>query len=154
MINIDLFDDLLKTLKSISNGQNESYLAGKTNSSNVVKCSLHCVLTVFEILNTTGEALSIDLKDYCSSLYIQMFRVASSPKMAENWSDNNVNEANLLIKCLDWVLHRNRRLPIERIASFVKRLGVIALCSPGSAAAAYLKLIQNALNVPYTKLAI
>ena len=105
LINIEFFDDLLKLLKGISHEQLLSYqtpalsnhssketlsrsISEPTIDSTVSKKhksisespaplrdSLHCLIAAFQLLTGQGEALNIDLKDFCDGLYVGMLRL-------------------------------------------------------------------------------
>ncbi|KAJ3323821.1 Nucleolar complex protein 3 [Boothiomyces sp. JEL0866] len=124
LINVDFFQDLLNLLKGISNSQYKDYLEGKEVHSS--KTALHCIIAAFDLLDSLGGALKVDLRDFYTSLYTQISRLFNLPGQIE-------------------VVDRNE-VPIERVCSFIKRLGTLAATSPVNSALACLNTIKNALT--------
>ncbi|KAJ3309387.1 Nucleolar complex protein 3 [Boothiomyces sp. JEL0838] len=141
LINVDFFQDLLNLLKGISNSQYKDYLEGKEVHSS--KTALHCIIAAFDLLDTLGGALKVDLRDFYTSLYTQISRLFNLPGQIEVLDRN---EVELLLRGIESMLKKNREVPVERVCSFIKRLGTLAATSPVNSALACLNTIKNALT--------
>ncbi|KAJ2996477.1 Nucleolar complex protein 3 [Globomyces sp. JEL0801] len=152
LINIDFFDDLLNVLKKISNEQQQGYLTGKDTSSNAPITALHCIIAAFELMDSLGGTLKVDLSDFYTSLYIQISRLAfrpgsfDQPRVLSQQFLKQRNEIELMLCGVESMLKKNREVPIERVAAFVKRLASLSLATPGNSALACLYTIKSALT--------
>lgn len=145
LINVDFFEDLLNVLKQISAQQNSDYIHNKNTNLSAPVCALHCIIAAFELMDTLGQSLKVDLQDFYSGMYMHMIRLSSRPGNAESFARGR-NEVELLLSGIDSLLKRNREIPIARVSSFVKRLSILALNSPSNAALAYMSSIKSALK--------
>ncbi|KAI8914260.1 nucleolar complex-associated protein-domain-containing protein [Gorgonomyces haynaldii] len=145
MINIDFFDDLLSLLKDIAKTQFENYSQGKHASGSSLISALHCIIATFELLDSLGGSLILDLKDFYCSLYQLLVRFASTPS-SEITTSNTRSETQLLISGIEWMLKRNREIPISRVAAFVKRLATVSLFSNYSATEKITNVIYKAFQ--------
>ncbi|KAJ3370308.1 Nucleolar complex protein 3 [Kappamyces sp. JEL0680] len=150
LINVDFFQDLLNVLKTISISQHEMYIEGKDGDYSSALSALHCIIAAFELLDSVGGALSIDLRDFYTALYTQVSRLAFRPgafdRMDADGELAKRNEIELLLGGLDSMLKKNREIPIERIASFVKRVASLSLSTPGNCAISCLFFTKRALS--------
>jgi nucleolar complex protein 3 len=114
LINVDFFQDLLAVLKTISINQYEMYLNGEDGDLGTALSALHCVVAAFELLDSVGGAIAIDLKDFYTALYTQISRLAFRPGSFDFpiMQDSLVkrNEVELLLKGLDSMLKKNREV--------------------------------------------
>jgi hypothetical protein len=112
LINVDFFGDLLNVLKKISATQHEDYIAGKQTNLSTTVCSLHCIIAAFELLETLGDSLRIDLRDFYVSMYTQMTRLCASPGSAEKLTARYAsrNEVEILLSGIESMLKKNREV--------------------------------------------
>lgn len=112
LINVDFFTDLLDVLKSISAKQHQDYLAGKHTNISTPVCSLHCIISAFELLETLGDSLKVDLRDFFSAMYTQIIRLSSRPGSSDNCftASKSRNEIELLLSGFDVMLKKNREV--------------------------------------------
>lgn len=146
LINVDYFEDLLNVLQNIAKTQYDAYVTGKLNSNSAPVCALHCVIAAFELLESLKNTLSVDLRDFYCSFYTQMMRMTARTSSAENVvvakSNHSRNENELMLRGIDMMMKKKIDIPNERVAAFVKRLGILSLSSPANAAAAYISAIH------------
>lgn len=139
-------------MKQISHDQQEAYTLGKDNSASAPICALHCVIAAFELMDSVGGALKVDLRDFYASLYTQISRLAVRPGACDNNKTrfgNARNEIELLLCGVESMLKKNREVPIERVAAFVKRLATLSIMTPGNSAMASLLTVRSAFVVHY-----
>ncbi|CAJ0835375.1 1572_t:CDS:10 [Entrophospora sp. SA101] len=120
LINIDFFNDLLEVLKKIMVDcipEEENMAVTKNRKIKVVgnsgmeridtrKCLL-CIITTFQLLSGQ-EALNIDLQDFYKQFYTIILPLALNPN-------------------LDSKIRKSEMIPINRSASFLKRLSIASL---------------------------
>ncbi|CAH0476698.1 unnamed protein product [Peronospora belbahrii] len=136
LINLDIMIDLLKVLKVVL--RKEDLLP--------LPAALQAVLTGLRALQGPGgQELMIDEKEFVDILYRLLHRFAAG-------------EAGLhstcfptLLQCVEAVFLRRKEIVIERVASFVKRLLLVAQQLPPHQALATLSLLR-ALFYRYLKL--
>lgn len=100
MISVDFFQDLLNVLKSISQQQLEHYMsggpehgeAGKVKSFKDARSAFHSIVASFQLLSGQGEALNVDLKDFCTTFYTQMMRLPCMPPYQHTKSFDEVQD--------------------------------------------------------------
>ncbi|KAI8825104.1 CBF/Mak21 family-domain-containing protein [Fimicolochytrium jonesii] len=166
LINVEFFADLLEVLKKISYEQYQSYIQGSAASTADTRSAFHCVIAAFQLLSGQGEALNLDLKDFYSSMYSQMMRLAMSPGAAlaiagtkrdkdrrERHAANTTevvhmetrsgSEIELALQGFELLFYKKRAVPVERVAAFVKRLATIGLHLPAHATLACLAIIRS-----------
>lgn len=116
LINVDFFQDLLNVLKSISFAQHQAYIDGKDNNASTALSALHCIVAAFDLMDSIGGTLSIDLRDFYTALYTQISRLAFRPGAFEKprvlAPDGVVkrNEMELLLSGLESMLRKNREV--------------------------------------------
>ena len=137
LINVEYFDDLLVVLKNISKEHQLEYLNGREIA--VGNVALNCISAVFKLMDSVGDAIAVDLNDFYSVLYTEIMRVGTRA--------GDEAEMNMLCSCIAYLLKKNRHVPIERIAAFVKRLATLALVSDTSRSMVCLEIINNSLQV-------
>ena len=148
LINMDMFDDVLAVLKKICLDQQQEYIQG--HSTHSIISSLHCIISAFELLDSIGGTLKVDLGDFYTSMYSQLNMLYSRPGLTDHvnlCNDEKRNEAQLLIFGIEWMLKKNREVPVERVAAFVKRLLTLSCSTSSNASMAYLIVIQKAFEV-------
>ncbi|KAJ3271256.1 Nucleolar complex protein 3 [Terramyces sp. JEL0728] len=120
LINVDFFQDLLNLLKGISNTQYKDYLEGKDAHSS--KTALHCIIAAFDLLDSLGGALKVDLRDFYTSLYTQISRLFNLPGQIEVVDRS---EVELLLRGIESMLKKNReRFP--RLECLIDEEGKVA----------------------------
>ena len=139
LINIDYFDDLLAVLKNISKQHQAEFLQGL--DSNLGHVALNCISAVFTLMDTMGDAISVDLNEFYSVLYTEIIRIGTKHSINED------KEMEMLIKCIEYLLKKNRQVPIERIAAFVKRLATLSLASNTNKSLVCIKVINSSIKV-------
>ena len=137
LINVEYFDDLLVVLKNISKEHQLEYLNGRDTATGNV--ALNCISAVFKLMDSVGDAIAVDLNDFYSILYAEIMRVGTRA--------GDEAEMNMLCECIAYLLKKNRHVPIERIAAFVKRLATLALVSDTGRSMVCLEIINNSLEV-------
>ncbi|KAI9207010.1 nucleolar complex-associated protein-domain-containing protein [Polychytrium aggregatum] len=154
LISVDFFADLLNVLRKISLEQYRQYMEGKADLD--PRSSLHCVVAAFQLLSGQGEAINIDLKDFCATMYSQMMRAPLNPSVAWTGSDH-ISESKarslieLILLAFDLLFCKRKQLSMDRVSAFVKRLAVISIHLPSNALLACLHMIR-ALVIKYPKL--
>ncbi|KAG7401838.1 Nucleolar complex protein 3 [Phytophthora boehmeriae] len=136
LINLDIMIDLLKVLKVVL--REEDVLP--------LPAALQAVLTGLRALHGPGgQELMIDEKEFVDILYRLLHRFAEG----EAGSDSSCFPT--LLACVEAVFLRRKELVVERVASFVKRLLLVAQHLPPHQALAVLSLLR-ALFHRYSKL--
>jgi nucleolar complex protein 3 len=110
LINVDFFDDLLRVLKMIAKTHHNEYLQGQLLNSTSPIIALHCIIAVFELMDSVGDALNVDLNEFYVVLYTQVHRLASRPTDGPKTSEKLRNEVELLIKGVEYMLKKNREV--------------------------------------------
>jgi nucleolar complex protein 3 len=113
LINIDFFEDLLQVLKKISIEHQKLYLSGDEGDSPIA--ALHCIIAAFELLESVGGALKIDISDFYSSLYVQMSRLSITIESYDNiaQSTRKKTEMQLLLRGIEFMLKKNREVFLD-----------------------------------------
>ncbi|KAJ3096973.1 Nucleolar complex protein 3 [Phlyctochytrium planicorne] len=157
LINIDFFADLIKVLKEIVHQQIDRY--DNQMDDTAIEISLHCILAAYRILTGQGEAINIDLKDFNTSLFSQLMRVATRPYAAIANSKSNSggstikhlkdqkkrSEVELALTGIELSFAKKKQIPITRAAAFAKRVMTAALSLPAHASIACIGLVRNML---------
>ncbi|KAJ1922323.1 hypothetical protein H4219_000185 [Mycoemilia scoparia] len=167
LISVDFFPDLLKTLKSVIQGQVEKSVATMSTRS-----SLLCILTAVHILSGQGEALNLDLGDFYRHLYSLLGELScrsniestkfNDPKNNENagqdkseseidWNEKVRSEADLLFDCLNRMFFVGPKTNPQRVAAFMKRLMIASLYWPSKTAVRAIRFVHK-LFIKYSKL--
>lgn len=113
LINVDFFEDLLNVLKGISAHQHEMYLEGRDGDYTSALSALHCIVAAFELMDSVGGALTIDLRDFYTALYTQISRLAFRPGAFDHPRIDGLvkrNEIQLLLGGLESMLKKNREV--------------------------------------------
>ncbi|KAL7686574.1 putative serine/threonine-protein kinase ATM [Plasmopara halstedii] len=136
LINLDIMIDLLKVLKIVL----------REETSLPLPAALQAVLTGLRTLQGPGgQELMIDEKEFVDILYRLLHRFA----VGEASMDSSCFP--VLLQCVEAVFLRRKELVVERVASFVKRLLLIAQHLAPHQALAILSLLR-ALFGRYSKL--
>ncbi|KAE8891100.1 hypothetical protein PF005_g14137 [Phytophthora fragariae] len=136
LINLDIMIDLLKVLKVVL--REEGVLP--------LPAALQAVLTGLRTLQGPGgQELMVDEKEFIDILYRLLHRFADG----EAGSDSSCFPT--LLQCVEAVFLRRKEIVVERVASFVKRLLLVAQHLPPHQALAILSLLR-ALFLRYSKL--
>ncbi|EGZ26342.1 hypothetical protein PHYSODRAFT_480607 [Phytophthora sojae] len=136
LINLDIMIDLLKVLKVVL--REEDVLP--------LPAALQAVLTGLRALQGPGgQELMVDEKEFVDILYRLLHRFADG----EAGSDSSCFPT--LLQCVETVFLRRKEIVVERVASFVKRLLLVAQHLPPHQALAILSLLR-ALFHRYSKL--
>ncbi|KUF97254.1 TOM1 protein 2 [Phytophthora nicotianae] len=136
LINLDIMIDLLKVLKVVL--REEDVLP--------LPAALQAVLTGMRALQGPGgQELMVDDKEFVDILYRLLHRFAEG----EAGSDSSC--FTTLLQCVEAVFLRRKEIVVERVASFVKRLLLVAQHLPPHQALAILSLLR-ALFHRYSKL--
>jgi nucleolar complex protein 3 len=145
LINIDFFDDLLKVLKEISSELHQKYLEGQGSAIT----ALHCVISALELVESVQGALEMDMTDFYGLLYTILGRMGARPGSVEGRKRGGVKtrgEVELVLRGVAFMLAKGRKVPMERVAAFMKRMATIALATPHNGAIAILKTIKRGLD--------
>lgn len=179
LINIEFFQDILSILKRIAHDQSKSYVESGTG---LLRDSLHCLIAAFQLLTGQGEALNIDLKEFCDGLYAGIPRLVTDktpPNLAllpmpmseildvtkTIWDDvdqpadttvhakrkHDRTEMELVLLGFELLFMRRKQMPLDRVASFMKRLVMVSLQLEVNEMLACLAMVR-ALLVKYPKL--
>lgn len=106
LIDATFFTDLMKVLKTIMEDDSLS-----------TRITLECVMTGCTLLSgQAGLALSIDVKGFHDALYSAFLSVAG-----------NDIEVSTALRCCRLLLHERREVSLERVAAFVRRLGMTSM---------------------------
>jgi hypothetical protein len=100
-------------LKIISKKQHQDYLNGKHTNISTPVSSLHCIIAAFELLETLGDSLKIDLRDFYCALFTQIGRINTRPGFADyriSMRSRSRNAIELLLSGLDTMLKKNRQV--------------------------------------------
>ncbi|GLG95825.1 Nucleolar complex protein 3 homolog [Gryllus bimaculatus] len=125
-INLEFFQDLVNVL---------DHLLEEGNLGHVEQ--LHCVETVFTILSGQGEALNIDPLRFYSHLYRSLLHVHAGSTNAD---------ALIVLRALEKaIVARRRKVSLQRLMAFIKRLSTLAPHLLHGAALGYLAVIRNVL---------
>ncbi|KAI9101743.1 CBF/Mak21 family-domain-containing protein [Phlyctochytrium arcticum] len=157
LINVEFFADLLEVLKKISNNQYQQYLNGDRSAHADTRSAFHCIIAAFQLLTGQGEALNLDLKDFYTSMYTQIMRLPMNPDSSDASSGikgkKDVapglselrfgSEIELALQGFELLFYKNRQIPVERVAAFVKRLAIVSLHLPAHATLACLAMIRS-----------
>ncbi|GMF35872.1 unnamed protein product [Phytophthora fragariaefolia] len=136
LINLDIMIDLLKVLKVVL--REEDVLP--------LPAALQAVLTGLRTLQGPGgQELMVDEKEFVDILYRLLHRFVDG----EAGSDSSCFPT--LLQCVEAVFLRRKEIVVERVASFVKRLLLVAQRLPPHQALAILSLLR-ALFHRYSKL--
>ncbi|KAF4149747.1 CBF/Mak21 family [Phytophthora infestans] len=136
LINLDIMIDLLKVLKVVL--REEDVLP--------LPAALQAVLTGLRALQGPGgQELMIDDKEFVDILYRLLHRFAEGEAAAD------LTCFPTLLQCVEAVFLRRKEIVVERVASFVKRLLLVAQHLPPHQALAILSLLR-ALFHRYSKL--
>lgn len=136
LINLDIMIDLLKVLKVVL--REETLLP--------LPAALQAVLTGLRALQGPGgQELMVDEKEFVDILYRLLHR------FAEGEVSSHSSCFSTLLQCVEAVFLRRKELVVERVASFVKRLLLVAQHLPPHQALAILSLLR-ALFSRYSKL--
>jgi nucleolar complex protein 3 len=145
LINVDFFDDLLKVLKDISTEMHQNYADDK--DSNPIT-ALHCVISALELVESCQGAVEIDMTDFYALLYTIMSRLGSrsgAGNMKKRGGMKTRGEMELVLKGVDFMLQKHRKIPIERVGAFVKRMATLCLSLSHNDCIATLKSVKKAL---------
>ncbi|TDH73194.1 hypothetical protein CCR75_009750 [Bremia lactucae] len=127
LINFDIMIDLLKVLKAVL--RKEDLLP--------LPASLQAVLTGLRALEGPGgQELMIDEKEFVDILYRLLYRFAEGDVSSDS------SCFLTLLQCVEAVFLRRKELVVERVASFVKRLLLVAQHLPPHQALAILSLLR------------
>ncbi|KAI9009804.1 nucleolar complex-associated protein-domain-containing protein, partial [Gaertneriomyces semiglobifer] len=150
LINVEFFADLLNVLKKISFEQYQKYLDGDNTSEEDARSAFHCVIAAFQLLSGQGEALNLDLKDFYTSMYTQLMRLPVNSEAsialagtAAEARRRSGSELELALKGFELLFYKSRMIPVERVASFAKRLATVALHISANGALACLAMIRS-----------
>jgi len=132
LINVELLLDLLELLKQ---------LAGSEQSLSV-ECKLRCVVTSLACLEGKGATAEIDLKEFNQNLYSLIFDLLTLTEQ---------RHMSLLLQSLTIMLQRSLQLSLGRVASFMKRMGGLALFVPVNAQLGLMHIMRYSFN-KYPKL--
>lgn len=132
LVNLELVLDLIACLQKMLLPDPDSTAPPLSLSS-----SLHCMLTVFQVLKIHGSALSVDVKDFYTALY-EILPSIGDPE--------HQSHLPVLLDCLEMMFAQTKQLSVARIAAFAKRLGSLALCVPPHASLALLHAIRSLLS--------
>eukprot|EP00794_Sanderia_malayensis_P005157 gene5157-5807_t len=128
LINVDFFNDLMKSLKLLIN-------SGELTLTQ----SLNCVLTTFKILSGQGESLNIDLHHFYLHLYNSLVNIGA---------DCDQEDFDLCVECLDiMLLKRRKQISLRRILGFLKRISTIALHLESNNLFAFLSITRGVLQL-------
>eukprot|EP00488_Nonionellina_sp_1-RS-2012_P003381 TRINITY_DN716_c0_g1_i1.p1 TRINITY_DN716_c0_g1~~TRINITY_DN716_c0_g1_i1.p1 ORF type:complete len:188 (-),score=39.75 TRINITY_DN716_c0_g1_i1:471-1034(-) len=107
LINIELVLDLISVISDkLKNEKDKLSLC----------CKLHCISTTFKCLSGRGTSIEIDVGEHYKIMYNLLLSVTLN---YYEW-----HQFYLIFECLQRMFghHASKSLPIDRIASFVKRL--------------------------------
>ncbi|KAH7492012.1 Nucleolar complex protein 3-like protein [Phytophthora ramorum] len=136
LINLDIMIDLLKVLKVVL--REEGVLP--------LPAALQAVLTGLRALQGPGgQELMIDEKEFVDILYRLLHR------FAEGEAGSDPSCFMTLLQCVEAVFLRRKEIVVERVASFVKRLLLVAQHLPPHQSLAILSLLR-ALFHRYSRL--
>uniref|UniRef100_M4BN64 Nucleolar complex protein 3 homolog n=1 Tax=Hyaloperonospora arabidopsidis (strain Emoy2) TaxID=559515 RepID=M4BN64_HYAAE len=136
LINLDIMIDLLKVLKVLL--REEDVLP--------LPAALQAVLTgVRALQGPGGQELMIDEKEFVDILYRLLYRFADGEAGSDSSCFPN------LLQCVEAVFLRRKEIVVERVASFVKRLLLVAQHLPPHQALATLSLLRGLFH-RYAKL--
>jgi nucleolar complex protein 3 len=153
LINIDFFEDLLAVLKKISLEQHQAYISGKDDASTTPISALHCIVAALELMESMGGAIEMDMTDFYTALYTQMNRLAVRPGSFDQFrlsKSTPRNEIELTLQGLKFMLKKHRKMPLDRVGAFMKRLSILALSTPSNCTMANLFTIREAAMVLYS----
>jgi hypothetical protein len=130
LINLDVVVDLVERLKgllrSMEDSDNEIHLT----------TGLQCVLTGIEILQGPGRELKIDEKEFVHFLYKLLLQFGDASQAPPREEDGMMTTSQrdstlpILLRCVWAAFIRRKEYSNQRVASFVKRLSMIALIIP------------------------
>jgi len=94
-------------------------------------CKLHCIATTFKIMSGRGTAVEMDVRQHYTTIYKMLHEFATNRYEWKHFGE--------LFECMNSMFghHASKSLPIDRVASFVKRLiGISTQIAPEYAIAA------------------
>jgi len=117
---------------------------GSTYQKLTFETSLQCVLTAFECVESLGDVLNVDLKEFYANYYGMMMDLP-----LHFLSDDILLVA---IRCFEKMLRDKRQISIDRVIGYVKRLGIVCMntISP-NVIIAFLSIVYHLL-IKYPKL--
>jgi nucleolar complex protein 3 len=151
LMNVDLLYDLLDYIKSILVGDEEEELQkdqtidadeiGGKSCKLPVATILQSLITTARLMSGLGAAIDIDLKEFYNQLYQAIPRTLLSSPTA-TLEDKN---PRLLVDALYLLLIKPNKLPLVRVASFVKRITTFALYSHVHITISFLEIVTELL---------
>jgi len=124
LINVDFFGDLVTVLHDLVEDGHLSY-----------REQLHCVQCVFTILAGQGQALNIDPQRFYTHAYKSLFYLHAGSSHGDTVIALDALH-NMLIK-------RRKRVSVQRVMAFCKRLSTLALHLDHSGMCGVLALLKN-----------
>ncbi|KAI8980968.1 nucleolar complex-associated protein-domain-containing protein [Pilobolus umbonatus] len=141
LISVDFFDDLLNALRDVMRSFADSDDISRTSSG--TRKRLLCIITAFELLSGQGESLNYDLKDFYAEIYSILLKSTFHTKIEEKPPSQLETESDMIMKALELMFLKKRQIPINRLASFIKRFAMVALNMPDKTALQCLALINR-----------
>ncbi|CAI9736204.1 complex 3 homolog [Octopus vulgaris] len=131
-VNIDYFEDLFSTLKSMIASQ-----------SLTLQQTIQCTLTAFMILSGQGNVLNIDPVHFYKYFYHRIISL--------NAGESSEYMLLLLNTLEETIFKRKRQITKHRVLAFMKRLSTIALQTLPEASIALLGVVRSLIHsFPYT----
>jgi len=115
LVNVELVLDLIAAV---------SEKLEKEGTKLSTPCKLHCIATTFKVLMGRGTAIEMDVRQHYVTMYAMLLDTAMN---RYEW-----NHFGVLFDCMNSMFgrHASKSLPVDRVASFVKRLVHISLQLP------------------------
>ena len=107
LINVELILDLIAVV---------SEKLEKEGPKLSLPCKLHCISTTFKVLSGRGTSIEMDVRQHYTTIYEILLSVTLNHYEWEYFG--------LIFECLNSMFgrHASKSLPVDRVASFVKRL--------------------------------
>ncbi|KAJ3028543.1 hypothetical protein HDV00_010180 [Rhizophlyctis rosea] len=133
------------------------------------RSAFHCVIAAFQLLSGQGEALTLDLTTFYTSFYAQLLRLplpslslSSVPSRSQTarresdiknapksdifnveGEDKSTSTIELLLKGFELMFWKKKQVPVERVAAFVKRVGMVGVGLGSEGALGVLCMIRS-----------
>ncbi|KTW29232.1 hypothetical protein T552_01188 [Pneumocystis carinii B80] len=163
LINVDFFEDLLKSLKELL--ENTFSVSLNISIKNNTKGGLLCIVVALKLLSQQAqmkEIINLDLSAFIFHLYsimipmslntyIEADAIYKSKKQENNVSNNDnsftgLSEIEILEECFDYIFFQDKNMNVLRAAAFIKRLFTVLLGFPEKSVIKSLNLIQKLIK--------
>lgn len=128
----------------------EMYLENNTSDKlfTDTRTAFASILACFQLLSGQGDALNIDLKEFCDCLYTQLLRLSVLPAFIHSsfFTGESKTALDLAIQSIELIFLKRKEVSVERVCAFTKRLLSISLSLPAESCLKILNLVCGLMS--------